>query len=161
MYRYSSNFSAFFFQRVLIILANEVGLCVDEARGRLYGFKNNQVANLSVGSRSRSRFDFQRPSRAENERRNSPWTQFGINSNHPPAAIKKDDVDRNAHKEHVHQHERLEPSAFEQHSMPRFEPFAAQQSPALPGDSARRLEKLAQNRSARTIYGSKDAFSHL
>ena len=82
-------------------------------------------------------------SRSKNDRGDPPWPKLLVDLHHGVATPDKDDVDREAHEEHVHPHERRESPILEQHPRPRLETVATEQAPALARKPARILEPRA------------------
>ena len=56
---------------------------------------------------------FKRASSTEYDRRHTPWLQPPIDPDDPVAPPEENDVDREAHEEHVHPHERGETPILE------------------------------------------------
>src|SRR5271156_4589832 len=64
---------------------------------------------------------------------------------HPLVPVQEDNVDCKLHKEHMHPHERLEPSTYERHPMAGFESLSSQPAGALTAKTARIFEPIAQD----------------
>src|SRR5271170_345911 len=101
------------------------------------------VADLRRALAGCTGMEFQGSPRAEYNRRDPPWLQPRIDLDDGVATAEKNDIDCEAHEEHVHPHEWREAAVVEEHAGAGLEPVAAQQTAALAGKAARILESRA------------------
>jgi len=140
------------------IASDAGGLSLDCGLLRL--FEPNEVADHGPAAQGSTGCKFQGFARADDDSRHSPRLERVTDSDDAPVAVEKDDVDREAHEEHVHQHKRFEAAAHEKHSVAGFETVASKQAFALAGNTARIFEPRAQNRIARLVDRSQKHFAH-
>jgi len=117
-------------------------------------FERDLIANLRGTRLRRARRQFQCPASPKYDRRQPPRLQLSIDLNDSVAAPDKHDVDREAHEEHVHPHERRESAVLEDHPRSGLESVAAEQAAALAAETAGAFESLAEHGSAGLIHGT-------
>jgi hypothetical protein len=83
-----------------------------------------------------------------------------IYSDHGVAGVEENDIDRKAHEEHMHPHERLDTAANEEHPLARFEACSPEQAATLARKTASILESRAQNGRAGLVKCAKDPCAH-
>jgi len=83
-----------------------------------------------------------------------------IYSDDPVFAVEEDDIDRKAHEEHMHPHERLDTAANEEHSLARFESCSPKQAATLAGKTASIFESCAQYGRAGFVKRAEDLCAH-
>ena len=79
---------------------------------------------------------------------------MSIDSNDSVGAPDEDDVDREAHEEHVHPHERRESAVLEEHPGSGFESGATEQAAAFPSNTAGTFEPLAKHGPAGLVHST-------
>jgi len=87
--------------------------------------------------------ELERSSRPKYNRRHPPRLQLSIDSDNRVATSEENDVDREAHEEHVHPHEWGESPVLEEHPRSGFQAVATEQAAALAGKTAGVLEPRA------------------
>ena len=107
--------------------------------------EGNMVSDLSPTLVRRTGMKLNRFSRTEHHRRYPPWAQPSIYPDDRVTPPEEDDIDREAHKEHVHPHERSESAVLEQHTGAGLESVATQQAAPLTGQTTGVLEPRAQH----------------
>lgn len=79
-----------------------------------------------------------------------------IYPDHRVVAVEEDDIDREAHEEHMHPHEGLYTAANEEHPFARFEACSPEQATALAGETASVFEARAQDGRASLVKCAED-----
>jgi len=79
-----------------------------------------------------------------------------IYPDHRVVAVEEDDIDREAHEEHMHPHERLDTAANEEHPFARFEACSPEQAATLAGKTASVFEACAQYGRASLVKCAED-----
>jgi len=83
---------------------------------------------------------FERGAGAENDRGHPPRPQAVIYADYQAFTVEKDDVNREAHEEHVHPQEWLEPTTFEKHPLAGFKSLSPEQAAGLPAEPSSIVE---------------------
>ena len=117
-------------------------------------FEPYLVAHLRRARIRRAGRKLQCSSRAEHDRRKPPGLQAPVDIDDSVAPADEHDVDRKAHEEHVHPHERCEPAILEEHPGAGLEAVATEQAATLATDSAGAFESLAEDGRSRLVYSS-------
>ena len=118
------------------------------------GFEPYLVAHLRRARIRRAGRKLQCSSRSKHDRRKPPGLQPPIDIDDSVAPADEHDVDREAHEEHVHPHERCEPAVLEEHPGARLEAVATEQAAALATDPAGAFESLAEDSRPGLVDGS-------
>jgi hypothetical protein len=108
----------------------------------------DRIADSSVAAEHGAGLKFNCLAGTENHRRHPPRLKRMTDADDRIVAVEKNDIDREAHKEHMHPYEGLEAPADEKHAGAGFESIAPKQSSRLSGQTAGILDLLAQRSAA-------------
>ena len=122
--------------------------------GLVSRFESYVVTDLRRALVRRTRCKLKRAARPKYNGGDSPRLQPPIDLDDRVAAPEEDYVDREAHEEHVHPHERREAAVVEKHAGAGLEPVATEQTAALAGQAAGILQPRAQHAATGLIEGS-------
>jgi hypothetical protein len=106
----------------------------------------NPIPDHGSASYSLSGCYFERRARTEDDSGHPPRPQAVIYPDYQAFTVEKDDVNRETHEEHVHPHERLEPTAVEKHPLTGFEPLSSEQAAGLAAEPSGIVESGTEDR---------------